>query len=80
MEQNEIQAARRKVMEDRMDGNRRFHLNEYEMDSAERLQMGLLHNQEIDQLPESYQYLHANEYLMGKIEKDSEGRSYLLEE
>lgn len=80
MEQDKLQAARRKVMEDRMDGNRRFLIKEYGMDGAERLRMCLLYNQEIDQFPESYQYLHAIEYLINKIQKDSDGRSYLPEE
>ena len=79
MEQDKLQAARRKVMEDRMEGNRKFLLEGYGMDGAEKFRMCLLHNG-TDQLPEPYHYLHAMEYLMGKIEKDSDGRSYLPEE
>ena len=80
MEQDELQAARIKVMEDRMEGNQKFLLKEYGMDGSERIRLCLLHNQEIDKLPETYQYLHAIEFLMAKIEKDSDGRSYLPEE
>jgi hypothetical protein len=80
MEQDKLQAARKKVLVDRMEGNRRFLLKEYGMEGAERFRIFLLHNKEIDQLPEPYQYLHAIEYLMDKIEKDSDGCSYLPEE
>lgn len=66
MNKEELKAARRKVMEDWMSGDRRFLLKEYGMDAAERFWLSLLHNQEIGQLPESYQYLYAIEYLMGK--------------
>jgi hypothetical protein len=80
MNQEEFAAARIKVMEKRMEKNRLYLYKETGMDAAERFYMCLLQNKEIQELPEHYQYLLAIEDLIGKIEKDGEGRSYLPEE
>lgn len=79
MNLNKLRAVRLNVIIDRMKKDRQFLLKEYGMDAAERFRMALLQNQEIDMLPESYHYLLAIEDLMGRIQKDNDGRSYLPE-
>jgi hypothetical protein len=80
MTQEELKAARSKVMEERMEKNRLYLYMETGMDAAERFRICLLHNKEIEELPEKYHYLLAIEDLMGKIEMDRDGRSYLSED